>query len=131
MKDIIKKRLILLLTVLPMITTSSFSTTSKKIEQDTIVSITPTQLKETNLIFAEHNKLLKENKLLKDQISNYKTDNQLLLNLDSIKNLQIANYEQWNNSLSKQVNKNKKELLLWKVGGITVSTSLLILLLIK
>lgn len=124
MKSTIKKLLILLFLITPMTTTSSFSTILKTIEKDSLVTITPTQLKETNLIFAEHNKLLVENKLLIEQIQNYKEENGLLVKADSIKDIQINNY--------KSTIKDKgKSLLYWKIGGITVSTSLVLLLLLK
>lgn len=131
MKQGTKKLLILLLIILLTKTTSFSSTISKGIEKDSIVSITPIQLKETNLIFAEHQKLLNENRLLFEQINNYKEDNKLLMQSDSIRQVQIQAYKNLNEALNKNINKKNKALFFWKVGGITVSTGLLIFLLLK
>ena len=131
MKRTIKKLLVTLSIILLVTTTSSSSTISSRIEKDSIVSITPAQLKETNLIFAEHHKLLIENQLLSEQINNYKEDNKLLVKADSIRQAQIKVYKNWNESLTKNLDKKQKTLFLWKIGGITVSSSLLLFLLIK
>lgn len=131
MKRFIKKRLVLLL-IIPLTTTTSFSSTiSNKIEKDTIVSITSSQLKETNLIFAEHHKLLIENQLLSEQINNYKENNKLLIKADSVRLSQIETYKDWNKYVTKKYNDEIKKVLFWKVGGIVVSFSLLLLLLVK
>ena len=105
---------------------------------DTIVLITPKQLKETNLIFAEHQKLLKENSLLFKQISNYKLDNSLLLRTDSLKTLQIKDYENLVTAyslniekLNKEIKKQDKTILTLKISGITVGVGLLVWLLLK
>lgn len=131
MKRFIKKRLVLLLIILLTTTTSFSSTISNKIEKDTIVSITPSQLKETNLIFAEHHKLLIENQLLSEQINNYKENNKLLIKADSVRLSQIETYKDWNKYVTKKYNDEIKKVLFWKVGGIVVSFSLLLLLLVK
>lgn len=129
MRNIIKKRLTLLLGMMLMTTMYSFSTTLNGIEQDSIVSLTPLQLKETNLIFAEHHKLLIENKLLKEQVYNYQEDNSLLLKKDSIRYIQNSMYKELNNSLNNSINKKNKKLKLWKIGSITTNIGLLLLLL--
>ena len=127
MRNNIKRLLILSLVMMSTVTTFSSST----IYKDSIIIITPIQLKNTNLIFAEHNKLLKENSLLKSQIDNYKEDNKLLIQSDSIKDLEINYYFNINRELNNSLQRKNKSLFLWKVGGITVSVSLLILFLIK
>lgn len=127
MRNIIK-RLSTLLSIIPLTTIMSFSSTTLN---DTIVSITPIQLKKTNLIFAEHNKLLIENDLLKKQILNYKEDNALLLKTDSLRLEQISNYASWKDSLEKSLKKKEKRLLFWKIGGLSISSGLLLLLLFK
>ena len=99
--------------------------------KDSTVSITPTKLKETNLIFAEHHKLLIENQLLSEQLNNYKEDNKLLTRADSVRQAQIKVYKDWNNSLTKDLNKKNRTLFFWKIGGIIVSSGLLVLLLVK
>ena len=109
-----------------------------RIKKDEIVIITPSQLKETNLIFIEHQKLLKENNLLYKQISNYKVDNDLLLKTDSLRALQLQNYEKLNESynfkveqLNKELKKKHNALMVWRIGGVTVSAWLLVWLLLK
>lgn len=131
MKRVTKRLLVTLLTILLATTTSSSSTISSGIEKDSIVSITPAQLKETNLIFVEHHKLLIENQLLSEQLNNYKKDNKLLVKADSVRQAQIKVYKDWNESLTKNLNKKKRILFFWKIGGITVSSGLLLLLLVK
>lgn len=105
---------------------------------DTVVLITPQQLKETNLIFAEHQKLLVEKKLLLNQLNNYKLDNDLLSYSDSIKSLQVDNYKNLANSysiqieeLNQEIQKKNKSLLTWKISSITISVGLLVWLLLK
>ena len=131
MKSIIKKLSIILLLIILTTTTSSSLTISKATENDTIVTITPTQLKETNLIFAEHAKLLKENELLNSQLNNYIEENLILCKIDSTRQEQLISYKKLNNSLNVSLEKSKKQLLYWQVGGITVSLGLLVFLLIK
>lgn len=127
MKSIIKRLLVLSSAIMLMMITCFSST----IYKDSIIVITPTQLKNTNLIFAEHSKLLKENSLLKRQIENYKEDNKLLIKSDSVRCLEINYYSDINKELNNSLQKKNKSLFLWKIGGITVSTTLLILFLFK
>lgn len=131
MKNTIRKLLITLLLIVLTTTTSFSLNTSNTIKTDSIVYITANQLKETNLIFAEHQKLLKENNLLNKQILNYKEDNKLLLQADSIKVVEINLLKDYNNSLTKSIKKQNKSLLIWKIGGITVSSCLLLFLILK
>lgn len=100
--------------------------------------ITPKQLKLTNLIFAEHWKLLQENKLLFKQIENYKNDNNLLLESDSLRTLQLRNYERLTQAytaqlenLSDDLAKKNRSLKTWKIGGISVTVGLALWLLLK
>ena len=117
----------------------SFSqTTSNKIEQDSTVLITSDQLKRTNLIFIEHEKLLKENALLYKQLDNYKVSNDLLVQTDSLRKKEIAEYKLLTESfnaeikkLNKEIKRKDKRLLSWKIGGITISSGLLLWLLLK
>lgn len=127
MKSIIKRLLVLSSAIMLMMITCFSST----IYKDSIIVITPTQLKNTNLIFVEHSKLLKENSLLKRQIENYKEDNKLLIKSDSVRCLEINYYSDINKELNNSLQKKNKSLFLWKIGGITVSTTLLILFLFK
>lgn len=131
MISITKRMLMLLLTIMLATTTSFSSTILNGIENDSIITLTPSQLKQTNLIFIEHKKLLIENKLLKEQIDNYKEDNKLLIKTDSIRISQINIYKDLNNSLNRSLKNKRKSLLFWKIGGITISSSFLLLFLLK
>lgn len=133
-----KKFVILFFLILSMTTTCFSQNISSRIEKDSIVLITPNQLKEANLIFVEHQKLLRENDLLFKQISNYKLDNELLLKTDSLRTLQLRNYEGLTESynlkieqLNKEIKRKNNTLLVWKVGGVTVGVGLLVWLLLK
>lgn len=95
-------------------------------------------MKQTNLIFAEHSKLLKENKLLIQQVDNYILENNILLKNDSIRVLQIKNYQDINkdyyneiNRLNFQLKKKKTAMLGLEIGGITITVGLVLWLLLK
>ena len=95
-------------------------------------------MKQTNLIFAEHSKLLKENKLLIQQVDNYILENNILLKNDSIRILQIKNYQDINkdyyneiNRLNFQLKKKKTAMLGLEIGGITITVGLVLWLLLK
>ncbi len=127
------KRIVILLLITLLTKTISFS--SNISQEDTTVSITPRQLKETNLIFIEHDKLLTENRLLYNQLENYKLDNSILTRTDSIRQLQMRMLSLTYNSEISRLNLEKKKksraLLGWKIGGVTVSVGLLLLLVFK
>jgi len=132
-----KKSVPLLITLLTLTTTSSASTLGG-IKQDSIVSITQKELKETDLIFAEHKKLLTENKLLKEQIQNYKSSNQVTSRIDSLKSLQLLEYDRLykesiekEKKLSSQITRKNRALLVWRIGGISVSAGFLLFLFLK
>ena len=62
----------------------------------------------------------------------------LLLEADSIRNLQIQNYEAMSKSyeyqlekLNTEMNKKNRALLVWKIGGVTISAGFLLFLLFK
>ena len=108
---------------------------------DSLIVISPTQLKQTNLIFLEHRKLSLENRELKIQNKNY---GKLISNYqvsDSVKNEQISlltnNLGEYNNIIEKQrvqIEKLQSSKKLYKgiaVGGVTISLGLLILLIVK
>lgn len=133
------KRIVLLFLIILLAKTMCFSsTTSNPIEKDSIVSITSNDLKYSNLIFVEHSKLLQENELLNEQVTNYqlKTDN--LLKANSLQEEEIENYKLINNAylnriedLNNTIKKNNKVKNYWKVGGITVSLGLVLFLIFK
>ena len=122
---------LLLIIILATITCSS-SNTLIITPQDSIVSITAQQLKYTNLIFIEHKKLLEENSLLCKQINNYQLKVKTLEQIDSIRKSQIINERiLYENQIKDLTSKKNKTITLWKIGGITVSASLVLLLLLK
>ena len=90
------------------------------------------------MIFIEHKKLTKDNALLLNQIENYKDLTSTLTQVDSLRLKQIEEYSALNDkyqlqikSLNKDIKKKNKTLLCWEIGGITVSTGLLLFLLLK
>ena len=130
------KKIILLICVVAMFCFSK--TTLNQTENDSIVCISIQDIKYANLIFAEHNKLMKDNILLSQQIENYKTLTNTLVQVDSLRIEQLneysilnQNYQERIEDLNKQIKKKNKTLLIWQIGGITVSTSLLLFLLFK
>lgn len=114
------------------------STTSIPKNQDSIPSyqVNVEDIKYANLIFAEHAKLLKENPLLYEQIQNYQRANSLLIKSDSINKNNIIELRKINNAysnkisnLDEQIRKEKETLKYWRIGGVTVSVALLMMLL--
>ena len=133
------KRITLLLLITLLVKIMCFSSnTSRVIRQDSTVLITSDQLKYTNLIFVEHKKLLEENRLLYQQVKNYKAKTNILLKTDSLRVEQIANYQHINeeyilqiDNLNKAIKKKDRTVTCWKIGGITVSIGLVLFLLLK
>lgn len=131
------KRIILLLLTILLTKTISFSSNISEItQQDSIVYVTSDQLKYTNLIFNEHKKLLEENTLLGQQLENYRIKTNYLLQEDSLKTSQIEVYKRtneayaiWMQDLNETIKKKDKTITCWKIGSITVTVGLLILLL--
>lgn len=129
------KRIVILFLIILLQTTTSFS---QIIWNDSVIGITPIQLKTTNLIFVEHEKLLKENSLLKIQLDNYIKDNQLLTQTDSIRTIQLKGYKDLDTQnkkqieqLNKDLSRKKRELTVWKIGGLGISVGLLLWLLVN
>lgn len=126
------KRFVILFLLIILVRIISFSQITLT---DSIVCITPEQLKITNLIFAEHSKLKYENYLLSKQIDTYKLDNQYL---DSINQLQlqkynniVSSYENQIMDLNKSLDKSNRSIKMWKIGGITIGAGLLLWLILK
>ena len=114
------------------------SNTSIPIKQDSIVLITTSDLKYANLIFVEHNKLLKENSLLRQQVTNYLDLNNQLIQIDSLRLQEITEYNRLNQNYINQINllnnevKKKNQIIKgWVIGGVTVSVGLILSLLLK
>lgn len=119
--------------------TACFSqTTYPSILNDSLIVITNKQLKQTNLLFLDRERLIKENSELKFQIDNY---NSILDNYkytDTIKSNQIdllkTNLNDYNNIINNQsikidkLNKSNKVLKGISIGGIVISISLIALL---
>lgn len=119
----------------------SSQNTYPKLVNDSLVVITPQQLKATNLIFLEHKKFKLEIPELKKQIISYESLINSYEHNDSVKNAQInrlmlhaqASEQVMQNQL-REINKLESKKKLYKgltVGGVTVSVVLLITLLLK
>ena len=122
-----KFAILLLITLLTAIT--SFSQT---------ISIGTEQLKETNLIFIEHRKLLEENALLYKQLDNFQKSYNVLNQIDSTRIKEIAEYKEIVNdrnkqieSLNKEINAKDKAFKGWRIGSILVTGTLALWLLFK
>ena len=113
MNNIIKKLLILLSLNLLLPTTNLFG--------DTLDSI---EIKTTALIFSEHQKLLIENSLFKNQISSLEELNKLYVISDSLQKEEIKIYEDKVASDDKKIKKlkstQKKIIIGSSVGGIVL-----------
>lgn len=134
----IKKKLKLLLLTILMTTTNGWCNTFNKTDGDTIVSVTHSQVKEINVFLLEHDKLLKENTLLKKELSleqtysksclqDLKIANQKLSVLNT--NLKIANDRYL--KLESDFKRKKSNLLQWKLGTFTLALGGLVFLLCK
>ena len=109
-----------------------------KIVSDSLVLITSSQLKQTNLIFAEHQKLKSMNVQLDAKFNLQEEISSMLNQSATIKDLQIANLETINDinkstllSINKELIQYKKRQKLLVIGGCTISASLALLLLFK
>lgn len=112
-----------------------------RILNDSLIVISPTQLKQTNLIFLEHNKLILENRELKSQLNNYSDLVSNYQTNDSIKNTQISllrsNLDKYNTIIetqNMQIKKLRSSNKLYKgitIGSFAISFGLLILFITK
>lgn len=133
------KRIATLLLAILLTTTTCFSqTTSTETSPDSIVSITSEQLKYANLIFVEHEKLRTENSLLNSQIGNYQNKLRLAEETDSLRLSQISQYKGINEAyslqiqdLNRSISKKDRTILGLKIGCVTVSVGVILLLLLK
>lgn len=134
MRSISKFTITLLLSLL--IPTVSFSQdTYPKIVNDTLILLTSKQLKHTNLIFAEHNMLLKKTDLLESQtqqykelIRNYEYNDSLHLELlESNKTYYLSRISVLNDSLKKETKKRKlSQFGMFGIGGLAILALLFI-----
>ena len=121
-------KIALLLIINLFLTTYCFSQTISTVGNDTVVLISPAQLKLTNQIFNEHSLYKQEVELQSLQITRYKEIYKDELLKDSIYESKIINL---NKDLSEkaviineqqlQINSKKKSLLRWRVFGVSVS----------
>lgn len=103
--------------------------------------ITSQQLKETNLIFAEHRKLKAENLELNTQITNYQSLVDNYQRTEALNELKLTEYRNYSEMAHEKLLAQDKELkgirskqkvLKWvSIGGITLSATLAILLIFK
>ena len=112
-----------------------------KLVDDSLVVITPQQLKASNLIFLEHKKLKLERFELNKQLTSYELLTANYAKTDSIRLQQLARAElqmqRYDEAISKQqeqiakMNKKNKRLTTLSIGGFAISIGLLLALLIK
>ncbi len=112
-----------------------------KLVDDSLVVITPQQLKASNLIFLEHKKLKLERFELNKQLTSYELLTTNYAKTDSIRLQQLARAElqmqMYDEAISKQreqiakMNKKNKRLTTLSIGGFAISVGLLLALLIK
>ena len=112
-----------------------------KLVDDSLVVITPQQLKASNLIFLEHKKLKLERFELNKQLTSYELLTANYAKTDSIRLQQLARAElqmqMYDEAISKQreqiakMNKKNKRLTTLSIGGFAISVGLLFALLIK
>ena len=131
-----KVLIVLLLSLLPTMFTFS-QTIYPKLTQDSLIVITPTQLKKTNLIFLEHQKLKLEVEQLENKIGLHEETNSLLQQLLEVKEQQISNLHKINtfnesllNIKEEELKKCKVQNRLFVIGGCTICASLIFLLII-
>ena len=98
-----KISLLLLINLLTAISCFSQDIYPKKLN-DSLVIITSEQLKQTNLIFLEHDKLSKENKMLYNKVSLLDSLNNNYVKIDSLNTITINSLKQ---ELKEKAKKNK------------------------
>ena len=112
-----------------------------RLVDDSLVVITPQQLKASNLIFLEHKKLKLERFELNKQLTSYELLTANYAKTDSIRLQQLARAElqmqMYDEAISKQreqiakMSKKNKRLTTLSIGGFAISVGLLLALLIK
>lgn len=85
------KKIVLLLSISLLIPIMSISQT---ISRDSLITITPTQLKQINLIFNEHSSLKKEKEVYLEQINSYERVIDNYQQLDSVNIVKSKLYKQ-------------------------------------
>lgn len=122
------KKILLLLLIMMLTKTTAFSENILiPINQDSIVVAT-SDIKYANLIFVEHKKLKTENILLKDEINKWKEINHKQNELDSLNKIQLVKYNNHILDLNKQIKRKNNIIKGLKIGGITITIGLTLLL---
>ncbi|MGM9531077.1 hypothetical protein [Intestinibacter sp.] len=128
---------ILLISIFPKIFCFS-QTTYPRIISDSLIVITSSQLKQTNLIFAEHQKLKSLNIQLDSKYTIQEEISSILNQSTIVKDLQITNLQAINNinkttllNTNKELSQYKKRQNILVIGGCTIGASLTLLLLFK
>lgn len=123
LKNSMIKRYLLfcLILIVPILSISQTTSDSIKISSE--------QLRTTNLIFAEHSKLSKENVLLKSQVVNLEKIDSIWVHTDSVRREQISNYA----TVVKQQEDKLKKAKKWSnfknyvIGGLSILAICLLL----
>ena len=104
-----------LILIVPILSTSQTISDSIKISSE--------QLRTTNLIFAEHSKLSKENVLLKSQIINLEKVDSIWIHTDSVRREQIYNYEDTLKQNEKKIRRLKRRSKIFGIlsGGLVIA----------
>ena len=126
----LKKRMKRLLTILFGIILMTTTISSQPIPKDTVVVITPIQLKTANLIFAEHEMLSKKVPLLESKITNLETINSNWSQIDSLRSNQVTMYKEALATRDKDLKRLNKSLKTAKyiASGSILTTIILALL---
>lgn len=104
---------------------------------DSLIVITPTQLKLTNAVFLEHQKLLKTDSLYKMQIEDFKNAIASYQQIDSIQKaridtclIELQDYNSKITQLNKDLNKitKRSKIQSWVIGILSASLLLTLLL---
>lgn len=133
------RRILMILLLFLILGNSSFSqTTYPKIVQDSLVIITKEQLKLTNTIFLEHEKYSLQIPELERKLGLQQQTDSLLRQSLVVKDQQISNLHEINTAnesillnKDKELKKYKVQNKLFIIGGCTVCTSLIFLLIFK
>ena len=126
----LKKSLITFLIFLSIPVWCSSQSIFQNTKGDTLIAITPSELKTANLIFVEHKYLSKENVLLQDKIEQLELLNSNLVSVSNLKDQKISEFDKKIKSqliveenLNKQITKLKKGRKFdFCIGGILVAT---------
>lgn len=120
--------LLLMLVVMTTICSSQIIQKSTIRIDSTKIVISDEQLRTANLIFVEHSKLKKENKLLKRQINNYIVLDSLNTKTDSVKSDLLNKLEKENTNLKKKVKKQKK---IFSISSLSLGLAFILAILFK